>query len=72
MAVDVPKSLIGELGIGLSVYSRRAPGVGLLNLIFDGAKLPVMDLNSTDPDNSPTRLSCAEELKMITITSPAL
>ena len=53
--------LTSAIGTGISLYGRRGPGGGILNLVFDGEKTSV-NLNSTDPGNNSTRLWSREGL----------
>jgi hypothetical protein len=50
-----PIYLTSIIGTGISLYGRTGPGGGMLNLVFDGEATTV-NLNSTDPSNSSTRL----------------
>ena len=53
--------LTSAIGTGISLYGCRGPGGGILNLYFDGEKLPVY-LNSTIPDKNSTHLWSKEGL----------
>ena len=49
------------IGTGISLYGLRGPGGGILNVVFDGERSSVY-MNSTNPDNSSTRLWSKEGL----------
>jgi len=53
--MDISKFLIPATGTGLSLYGRKGPGGGILNLVFDGETTST-NVSSTDPDSNSTRL----------------
>lgn len=50
-----PLMLTRAIGTGISIYGRKGPGGGLVNLLFDGERT-TLNLTSTELSNSSIRL----------------